>query len=194
MKLAKDREVVATTTSLDQLTSYYSDCALTTSDFINVLYNSNSSFALTFGQILPASTKAPSNKDINKSYAKFFACKKISVPATSEQITALNNEINAVYYDGYANTYSLSTLNQDNFGSDLLWNGTLDDSDFDLLYDINQVGKVLFEAFQDSPEVLFYRLPEIASPSAQNGGALSSITDQSSYQVGNGGSSFSPTA
>ncbi|MEI7920089.1 MAG: hypothetical protein WCH65_08300 [bacterium] len=174
MKITKDREVVATSTSLDQLLSYYSDCnGIVSSDFINVLYNSNTSFALTFKQILPASTKVPMTKEINKSYAKFFACKHISSPANIDQITALNNEINTIYFAGYTNTYSMSTLNQDNFGSDLFWNGTLDDSDFDLLYDINQVGKLLFDAFQDSPEVLFYRLPQLAGAvSSQQGSAL----------------------
>lgn len=59
----------------------------------------------------------------------------------------------------------MSALNKNNFGSDLFWNGTLDDSDFDLLYDINQIGKLLFDDVIESPEILFYRLPK--SPSSQ---------------------------
>jgi hypothetical protein len=45
----------------------------------------------------------------------------------------------------------------------------LDDIDFDLLYDINQVGKILFESFKDSPQLLFYRLPTLQQSSSQNG-------------------------
>ena len=69
----------------------------------------------------------------------------------------------------------MSTLNKSNYGSDFFRNGTLDDSDFDLLYDINQVGKILFDAFKDTPEILFYTLPTLKKASAQNGGDLSSL-------------------
>ena len=55
----------------------------------------------------------------------------------------------------------LSTLDQDNFGSDLFRNGTLDDSDFDLFYDIEEIGKLLFDQFTESPDILFYRLPVV---------------------------------
>jgi hypothetical protein len=72
----------------------------------------------------------------------------------------LNNEINTLYRDGYINSYTISNLNKENFGSEILWNGTLDDSDFDLLYDINQIGKILFEDFTESPQILFYRMPK----------------------------------
>ena len=194
LKLAKDKEISSTTTSFDYLKTYYNECShIENIDFINVLYNSNASFKQTFDQILPEWTKTPTSKQINQSYAKFFACKNILVAATVDQIASLNNEINKVYYDGYSNAYALSTLNEDNFWSDLLWNGTLDDSSFDLLYDINQIGKILFENFKESPEVLFYRLPVAQSSSTQNGSDLSSLSDQSSYQLWGGWGSFPGT-
>ncbi len=184
LKLAKDREVSATMASFSSLKWYYSECtAIQESDFINILYNSNFSFKQTFDQILPEWTKKPSLREINLSYAAFFACKWIQTPATAPEIAALNEEVNRKYYDGYSNAYALSTLNQDNFWSDLFWNGTLDDSAFDLLYDINQIGKILFEDMQESPEILLYRLPESQQSSAQNGSNTSSLSDQSSYQV-----------
>jgi len=50
----KDKEVVATTTSLDQLQSYFTTCSsLKNVDFINILYSSNFSFKNTFDLILP---------------------------------------------------------------------------------------------------------------------------------------------
>jgi hypothetical protein len=36
----------------------------------------------------------------------------------------------------------------------------LDDSDFDLLVDINALGTAFFSVFNPVPEILFYRLPE----------------------------------
>lgn len=190
LKLAKDKEVVATTASFDQLKKYFTTCVgLETADFINILYHSNFSFKNTFDLIFPPWTKEPTTIDINKSYNKFFVCRKISTP-TSTDIENLNNEINGLYYDVYINTYTMSTLNKPNFWSDLFWNGTLDDSDFDLLYDINQVGKILFENFTDSPEILFYRLPK--SPTSSNGGNSSS-SNQNAYQLWGGGWSFPGT-
>lgn len=195
LKLVKNLEVTSTTTSFEQLRAYYSDCSnLQDSDFINVLYNSNFSFRQTFDQILPQWTTSPSKKKIDISYAKFFKCKNIFGSGTAQQVDALNKEVNRIYYQWYTNAYSLSTLNQDNFWSDSFWNGTLDDSSFDLLYDINQVGKILFENFKESPEVLFYTLPQIKSSSTQNGDDLSSLSDQGSFQVWGGGWSFPGTS
>lgn len=186
LKLAKDSEVVSTTVSFSQLKAYFSTCtALVTGDFINILYHSNSSFKNTFDLILPSWTKQPTVVEINKSYAKFFACKQIYKP-TSADVEDLNNEINTTYYAIYTNTYTMSTLNKANFGSDLFWNGTLDDSDFDLLYDINQIGKIFFEGFVDSPQILFYRLPLSEQFSFSNTSLSSSPTsaNQNSYQLG----------
>lgn len=71
-----------------------------------------------------------------------------------------------------------------NYGSDLFRNGTTDDSDFDLLSDINQIGSLLFDGFQESPDILFYRLPEADPVTMAGGGDLSSLSDQGRYQVG----------
>lgn len=49
LKLSKDNEVISTTTSLDHLKAYYSVCnGIKKNDFINVLYDSNTSFKTTF--------------------------------------------------------------------------------------------------------------------------------------------------
>jgi hypothetical protein len=41
----------------------------------------------------------------------------------------------------------------------------LDDSDFDLLVDINALGNTFFSVFNSVPEILFYRLPEATDQS-----------------------------
>ena len=190
LKLVKDKEVVAASVSFDQLQIYFNTCTnIKTSDFINILYSSNPSFKNTFDLILPSWTKKPTVDDVKKTYIKFFACRKISTP-TLIDISNLNHEINTVNYDAYSNAYTMSTLNKTNFGSDLFWNGTLDDSNFDLLYDINQVGKILFEWFTDAPQLLFYSMPK--SPTNSNGGGSSS-SNQSAYQLWGGGGSFPGT-
>jgi hypothetical protein len=54
LKIVKDKEITAISSSFDLLISYYSACShVEKSDFINILYNSNLSFRETFNQILP---------------------------------------------------------------------------------------------------------------------------------------------
>ena len=62
-----------------------------------------------------------------------------------------------------------TTLVQNNFGSDVFWNGSVDDSDFDILSDIHQLGQIFFDTFTQSPEILFYRLPTVSSASVSAG-------------------------
>ena len=162
LKIVKDNEVFSTTQSFVAMNEYYDTCpAIEQVDIINILYQSNSSFATVFEELFSSSVQPPTNIDIENSYQKFFACKNITNPLITHY-NSLNNEINKLYYELYITEYRQQTLNQENFGSDFFWNGSLDDSDFDILYDINQVGKILFENIQESPEILFYRLPSIA--------------------------------
>jgi len=42
----------------------------------------------------------------------------------------------------------------------------LDDGDYDLLVDIDKIGKKLFESFTTPVQTLFYELPTIASLTA----------------------------
>jgi hypothetical protein len=52
--VVKDREVVATTVSFEELKKYFVSCAgVETSDFMHILYHSNPSFKNTFELILP---------------------------------------------------------------------------------------------------------------------------------------------
>lgn len=197
LKLVKDREVNATSFSLDSLVAEYNATCngIQNIDFINILYHTNGSFQTIFTQIFAKGTKPPTDSEINKSYQKFFVCEYPNalvvdnkIQANIDQITFINSKINQLYYTNYSNSFALDTLNQKNFWSDLLWNGTLDDSDFDILYDVNQVGKLLFDSFKETPQILFYRLPKAPQSSSQNNNDSSS-----SYQLWAGGSSFPGT-
>jgi hypothetical protein len=45
----------------------------------------------------------------------------------------------------------------------LFWNGKLDDADYDLLYDIDIIWKILFEWSKSPPQVLYYQFPDVSS-------------------------------
>jgi len=181
LKLAKGREITATTVSFDKLKQSYATCpGIENSDFLNVLYNSNISFKQTFKKILPKGTKKPSKEDIITSYKKFLSCQNL-LDLKQEYIEAINYSINALYYREYRNTYDMNNLNENTYWSDFFRNGTMDDSAYDLLLDINRVGTLLFDNFKEAPEILFYRLPKApTTPIVNGGGNLSSLDDQSS--------------
>ncbi len=189
LKVVKDKETSSTSLAFDKLLAYFFDCpALTQKDIINILYNSNFSFRNTFSLLLPSSTKIPTSGDISSTYNKIYACRHIQNPTVTD-IDNINTEVNTRYLALYANAFTIASLNNANFWSDLFRNGTLDDSDFDLLYDINQIGKILFDSFKETPQLLYYRLPASQQSSSQNNNTPSSA-QQNAYQLGWGGWSF----
>ena len=115
LKLAKGREITATTVSFDKLKQSYATCpGIENSDFLNVLYNSNISFKQTFKKILPKGTKKPSKEDIITSYKKFLSCQNL-LDLKQEYIEAINYSINALYYREYRNTYDMNNLNENTY-------------------------------------------------------------------------------
>lgn len=61
-----------------------------------------------------------------------------------------------------------NTLDSANHGDDMFYNGTLDDSPFDLLVDMQKIGDLLFVSNTEAPQVTLYDFP--ASTNTQNNG------------------------
>jgi hypothetical protein len=72
-------------------------------------------------------------------------------------------KISDFYADVQVNKKSVSTLTNRIDGNEYFWNGTLDDSTYDLLVDVYDIAKILFgkEAATQPPEVVFFDMPEI---------------------------------
>lgn len=75
---------------------------------------------------------------------------------TQERYALCRNTV----YDAFDNSFSiaakLNTLDAVNNGDDIFFNGTLDDSPFDLLLDIQKIGDILFKSNEKAPETSFY--------------------------------------
>ena len=69
--------------------------------------------------------------------------------------------------DAYSNTLSIisrqNTLDAANHGDDIFYNGTLDDSPYDLLKDMQLIGDVLFKSNTPAPQVILYNYPNVSS-------------------------------
>lgn len=197
LQLVKDKEVQSTTFAFDTLLSYYSTCpGLTDTDFVHILYHSNLSFRTAFIQIFPTSTQWPTDDLIDKSYKKFLVCKGIKTTdvVTLSDIQSINETINTLYYTYYSHNFMTTTLVQNNFGSDVFWNGSVDDSDFDILSDIHQLGQIFFDTFTQSPEILFYRLPTVSSASVSAGVASTPSSSSTMSTLGSDLSSSSSSS
>jgi hypothetical protein len=97
---------------------------------------------------------------VKKSYLRFAACDNLAVSTDYAYMSYIQSEVTSLYFDYLNNVFLLSTMDQDNFGEDILWNGSLEDSKYDILSDITTLGDTFFTTFQAPPVVLFYQLPK----------------------------------
>ena len=49
-----------------------------------------------------------------------------------------------------------------NFGANKYINGDIADSDYDLMYDMSQVGTILYKSYKPQPQIIFYKLPSFS--------------------------------
>lgn len=100
---------------------------------------------------------------------------ELSFPACQEKVLQ-------VYQPLYQAAQSQNQVETTALGKNKYLNGMLDDSEFDLLYDISQVGKVMFEGFKAAPELVYYQMP------------LFNKSDEAPAQQGNSSAQTSSTS
>jgi len=155
--------------SIDYMKSNNAQCNLNKTDMLNILYNSNSSFRRSFRQNITNTYKNkpqyPTNEDYLKSCHVFMWCfyKVSNYNETSAILKNCSMKANDIYSQMYINYDNIAAFDQINFADDLFWNGKIDDADYDLLYDIDIIWKILFEWSKSPPQVLYYQFPDVSS-------------------------------
>jgi len=121
---------------------------------------------------------------LQRAYARVFVCKSIFKPM-EEDYFALQREIASLYYQFLSSSFLTTNISQDNYGEDLFRNGDPDDSQFDLLVDIQSIGNLFFTTFQSAPQALFYKLPQRSSYQAaqQRNASVASSSPVSSFSA-----------
>ncbi len=56
-----------------------------------------------------------------------------------------------------------NSLSRDTYGTEFFQNGTLDDSDYDLLVDISEIGRIMFDGYKPPLTTVFYGMPTLGS-------------------------------
>jgi len=67
------------------------------------------------------------------------------------------------YYDAYNQNIAIQKMDQENYGTNLFQNWNDEDSDYDLMIDIQNIWEILFQGFKPPVETLFYRLPDMSN-------------------------------
>ncbi|MFZ2912184.1 MAG: hypothetical protein WAZ75_03810 [Candidatus Absconditicoccaceae bacterium] len=173
LEIAKTNEVFSLNNAIKLSVDYMKNkdikCNLNKTDMLNILYNSNDSFKRSFKQNITNTYKSkpqyPTNEDYLKSCYVFMGCfYGIYDYEDSPYIRkTCATKANDIYSQMYINGDSIASFDQINFGDDMFRNGKLDDADYDLLYDIDVIGKILFESSKTPPQVLYYQFPDINS-------------------------------
>lgn len=139
-------------------------CNLKDDDLINILYRENKDFKKNIKNLslwVSSSEKA----DMINSCSKLMWCVLSSDDSKKikESLSYCSLIVNDYYLEQYKNSYNLSSLSKWNEWYEAYWNNSLEDSNYDILYDIYILSKILFDSPEEPTEVLFYDLPDISA-------------------------------
>lgn len=81
------------------------------------------------------------------------------VSLTTDAVTTCQNHAANTYKNSYSKATAMTSLASTNVGNDIYYNGTLDDSPYDILVDIQNIGDVLFSNNEQTDNIIFYTFP-----------------------------------
>lgn len=176
-------------------------CSLKDKDIINILYYANDSFKRDMDTMTVSSISKPNVDDMKTSCGKFNICVwQVKWHVWEVSTYWCIPKMSHLYTDVSANEKSVSTLVNSIQWTEYFWNGTLDDSTYDLLVDVYDVAKILFgeESAVEPPETVFFDMPTLNNVDGVYDGNESStvvdrfspynttVTNNASSQVTNG--------
>ncbi len=110
----------------------------------NISFDDQSSFAWACIKMTSCMQRKPVTASSVMTDAGFTQCKNYGTTAYNLQSSVLS---------------SVVSLGTTTVGNDIYYNGTLDDSPYDLLVDIQHIGDILFATNEQTDKVLFYTFP-----------------------------------
>ena len=139
-------------------------CNLKDDDLINILYIENSEFKKNIKN-LSLGVSYPKRVDMADSCAKLMWCVLPSQDSRKimDSLSYCSLVVNDYYLEQYNNSYNLSSLSKWNEWYEAYRNNSLEDSSYDILYDIYTLSKIFFDSPEEPTEVLFYDLPDISA-------------------------------
>lgn len=130
------------------------------------IYARDASFRRIIDQTIAkdASIKVPTVQERNTSCIKITYCmnniqikEDVSLNTNTQQ--KCENTVRDAYMSAMLTNRSVSLITEWSFGENIFQNGTLDDSDYDLMDDIYRIGTLLFQSYIPPVELVYYQLP-----------------------------------
>ena len=171
-QLQKDAIIAS---ALEQTKEYfnttYQKCDLSTADVSAILFEANPTFKAKIEKELPNYDKSQRDRKDGRIVTKKFvsACDKLSLCMIDQK--KLKNRftaqecwdiINEFYQKSETSRRQSEDIQMANFGANKYINGDIADSDYDLMYDMSQVGTILYKSYKPQPQIIFYNLPNFS--------------------------------
>ncbi|MBB1579138.1 MAG: hypothetical protein HG424_004115 [candidate division SR1 bacterium] len=182
--------------ALEQTKEYfnttYQKCDLSTADISAILFEANPSFKAKIEKELPNYDKSQRDTKDGRTVTKKFvsACDKLSLCMIDQKnlknrFTAqeCGDIINEFYQKSETSRRQGEDIQMVNLGANKYINGDLADSDYDLMYDISQVGTILYKSYKPQPQIIFYN-PPIFSDEASNSESLGNVGTSQKNGIG----------
>lgn len=173
--------------ALEQTKEYfnttYQKCNLSTADISAILFEANPSFKAKIEKELPNYDKSQRDSKDGRTVTKKFvsACDKLSLCMIDQKnlknrFTAQEcwDIINEFYQKSETSRRQGEDIQMANLGANKYINGDIADSDYDLMYDMSQVGTILYKSYKPQPQIIFYN-PPIFSDKASNLESLGNV-------------------
>ena len=147
------------------LEALYDNCKLEDKEIIWILYYSNWTgiyLKEEIDSVLPKE-QLPTNKD------KESWCFKLSKCIQKKNVQVMNEQCDKIVRDAYFDWVNLkerlSVLEESNLGNEKYYNWTLDDSTYDIFYDMWEISKIMYEDALGVTEssVIFYKMPQFGN-------------------------------
>jgi len=164
LEIVKEQDVMPMYDALEYATVWLNDsysCALKDEDLMQVLLVADDDVFLTLQQVVGNDLNAEVEIDDDVFIAtcdQLMQCvdwKKSMTPHTRCKQLVVQS-----YSVAYRDYVIQQSFDKENYGKNLFQNGNEDDSSYDLLIDIQNIGNLLFEGNKPTVEVLFYQFPE----------------------------------
>ena len=175
LKKLQEQEDAIISSALEQTKEYfnttYQKCDLSTADVSAILFEANPTFKAKIEKELPNYDKSQRDRKDGRTVTKKFvsACDKLSLCMIDQK--KLKNRftaqecwdiINEFYQKSETSRRQSEEIQMANFGANKYINGDLADSDYDLMYDMSQVGTILYKSYKPQPQIIFYKLPSFS--------------------------------
>jgi len=153
---------------------------VTQNDIFAILYSSSAEFRILYREGLSPGERAKTlyNLPAVQACQKITICLKDLNPATYRHTVSWQSSCEdqlQAYYGQYSSlSTTMNTFSDMTIDENIFQNGTIDDSDYDIMYDIARIGELFFVWFTPPVQTIFYQFPwnlstnSVPSPSTNN--------------------------